>query len=72
MNQTQKDFIRNMTPAQAQAVLRKFRQDPEVAHRRSEAALSAFRAAWEKLYPTEYWQVADLAGGVQYNLISVD
>jgi len=74
MNRTQEDFIRDMTPAQAEAVIAKFKGDPEIAADRSDAAYIAFSRAWELLNPTEYWQRQNRAkadGGVQYRLISL-
>ena len=53
MNRTQEDFIRDMTPAQAEAVIAKFNGDPEIAADRSDAAYIAFSRAWELLNPTE-------------------
>jgi hypothetical protein len=72
MTHTQKTFLDNMTRQQAEAVLLKFRNDPELADRKSTAAYVAFCRAWQMLYPEEYWQRLDLAGGVSYNLISID
>tara|TARA_R100001530_G_C4238377_1_gene134636 strand:- start:377 stop:601 length:225 start_codon:yes stop_codon:yes gene_type:complete len=73
MNRKQEKFLDNMTPAQAEAVIAKFKGDPAIAADRSDAAYHAFKLAWEMLNPDEYWQRHDRAradGGVQFHLIS--
>ena len=75
MNRKQEKFLDNMTPAQAEAVIAKFKGDPAIAADRSDEAFHAFRLAWEMLHPREYWQClhsADADGflGVTYHLIS--
>lgn len=71
MTPTQIKFLDNLTPAQAEAVIAKFRSDPRVAANASDAAYVAFTQAWELLNPTEYWQRHSFAGGVNYRLISL-
>ena len=51
MNRKQEKFLDNMTPAQAEAVIAKFKGDPAIAADRSDAAYHAFKLAWEMLHP---------------------
>ena len=72
MTREQADFLASMTDDQARRLVAKFDRDPAVALAKSDAAYAAFCRAWEQLNPGEYWQRADLSGGDQFNLISVD
>tara|TARA_R100000479_G_C6343530_1_gene186266 strand:+ start:154 stop:369 length:216 start_codon:yes stop_codon:yes gene_type:complete len=70
MNTTQKEWLRNVTPDQAEALLNKFDYDLNEAYEQSEAAGDAFRWCWEIVNPRSYWQRCDVAGGAYFNLIS--
>ena len=73
MNRTQSDILANMTDAQAKRVIAKFKGNPEVAERKSDAAYRAFCVAWEQVHD-EYiqrHQRARIDGGVTYNYISL-
>lgn len=69
MTSTQKAFLDNMTTRDARRLIAKFGSDPARAAARSEDAFAAFCYAWEFLYPGEYWQRANRAGGVDYRLV---
>lgn len=74
MTREQIEFLNNMTSAQAEAVISKFKSDPAIAAERSDAAYIAFCQAWEMLHPTEYIQRVRRAranGGDQYHFISL-
>ena len=74
MNAKQESFLKNMTAAQAEAVISKFKSDPAIAAERSDVAYVAFCQAWEMLHPTEYIQHIRRAradGGDQYRFISL-
>lgn len=72
MTPDQINFLANLTDAQAQAVILKFKSDPEIAARKSDEAYRAFCVSWERLNPGEYWQRVNRAradGGTQYRLV---
>lgn len=71
MTNAQKSFIANMTVPQAQALINKFGGNPARAEAKSDAAIHAFRVAWEVVSPREYWQRFSSAGEVRWNLISM-
>ena len=71
MNDKQKAFLQNLTVERAERLLQKFGHDPAVALIAGEDAYAAFCRCWETVYPNEYIQRADLAGGVQFHFLEV-
>jgi hypothetical protein len=70
MTPKQSEWLDNMTTAQARALLEKYDHNPEAAADKSEDTLTAFRVAWEVVYPGQYIQRMDMADGVYFNVIS--
>ena len=70
MTTEQTAFLANMTDEQATALLAKFNDDPAIAEAKSAVAYAAFNQAWERLH-NEYWQRANLAGGIRYSLVGL-
>tara|TARA_R110000824_G_scaffold16891_4_gene69360 strand:- start:979 stop:1197 length:219 start_codon:yes stop_codon:yes gene_type:complete len=68
MTRTQKEFLANMTAAQANALMAKFDNDPLVAFAKSDNAYSAFAQAFELLNPNAYIQQSSLAGGIDFTV----